>query len=133
MIAGLLPAAMGEMDAEMRRALDERAHLIEERAAALVESAVTSAKRWIASLGRVPVDPARAGAWRHQARIVAAYRDRYAVFEDNALGAPATSPNQRIDAAAAAVARDCASSLSRRDAPTQPRRAPARTRAVHSL
>lgn len=133
MIAGLLPAAMGEMDAEMRRALDERTHLIEERAAALVESAVTSAKRWIASLGRVPVDPARAGAWRHQARIVAAYRDRYAVFEDNALGAPATSPNQRIDAAAAAVARDCASSLSRRDAPTQPRRAPARTRAVHSL
>ncbi|MCG7414652.1 relaxase domain-containing protein [Microbacterium aurum] len=133
LIAGLIPAAVGEMDAEMRRALDERAHLIEERALALVESAMSSGEGWIASLGRTPADPARAGAWRHQARIVAAYRDRYAVFEDNALGAPATSLNQRIDAAAAAVARDCASSLSRRDAPTQPRRAPARTRAVHSL
>ena len=29
LIAGLIPAAMGEMDADMRRALDERAHLIE--------------------------------------------------------------------------------------------------------
>lgn len=133
LIAGLIPAAMGEMDAEMRRALDERAYLIEERALALVDSALTSGERWIGSLGRIPVDPARAGAWRHQARTVAAYRDRYGVFEDDVIGAPATSPNQRMDAAAVAVARDCATWLSRADAPTQPRRAPSRTHAVHSL
>lgn len=60
-------------------------------------------------------------------------RDRYGVLEDDALGAPASSPNQRMDAAAAAVARDRAVWLSRADAPTQPRRAPARMRAVHSL
>ncbi|WP_404442831.1 hypothetical protein LG315_08345 [Microbacterium marinum] len=133
LIAGLIPTAMGEMDAEMRRALDERAHLIEERASALVDSAVASGERWITSLGPIPVDTARVGAWRHQARIVAAYRDRYGVFEDDALGAPATSPNQRMDAAAAAVARDRAIWLSRADAPAQPHRAPSRTRAVHSL
>jgi hypothetical protein len=121
------------MDAEMRRALDERAHLIEERAAALVENALTSRANWIASLGRIPVDPERAGSWRHQASIVAAYRDRHGVFDDDALGAPATSPNQRMDAAAAAVARDRAIWLSRTDVPAQPPRPPARTRAVHSL
>jgi energy-coupling factor transporter ATP-binding protein EcfA2 len=133
LIAGLIPAAMGEMEAETRRALDERAHLIEERASALVNSAVASGERWVASLGRVPLDPARAGAWRHQARIVAAYRDRYGVFDDDALGAPAASPNQRMDAVAAAVARDRAVWLSRADPPTQPRRAPERRSAVHSL
>lgn len=132
LIAGIIPEAMGEMDAEMRRALDERAHLIEERALALVDSGVAAGERWIASLGRIPVDPARAGAWRRQARIVAAYRDRYGVFEDDALSAPAMSPNQRMDAAAAAVARDRAIWLSRADSPTQPHRAPSRTRAVHS-
>ncbi|WP_424446632.1 MobF family relaxase [Microbacterium sp. CH-015] len=133
LISGLIPAAMGEMDAEMRRALDERAHVIEERASVLVASAVASGERWVASLGRIPVDPSRAGAWRQQARIVAAYRDRYGVFEDDVLGAPATSPNQRMDAAAAAVARDRAIWLSRADAPTQPQRAPSRMQAVHSL
>ncbi|WP_342001881.1 relaxase domain-containing protein [Microbacterium sp. LWH7-1.2] len=133
LIAGLIPAAMGEVDTEMRRALDERAHLIEDRALALVDSAVVSGERWITSLGRIPVDSVRAGAWRHQARVVAAYRDWYGVFEDDALGAPAPSPNQRIDAAAAAVARDRAICLSRADAPAQSRRAPAHTHAVQSL
>ncbi|WP_193599184.1 MobF family relaxase [Microbacterium sp. YJN-G] len=133
LIAGLIPEAMGEMDAEMRRALDERAQLMEARAAAFVEAALVSKANWIASLGRVPVDPARMGAWRHQARVVAAYRDRYGVFDDDALGAPATSPNQRMDAAAAAMARDRALWLSKADTPTQPQRAPSRTRAIHSL
>lgn len=133
MIAGLIPAAMGEMDADMRRALDERAHLIEARATALVEAALTSRENWIASLGRVPVEAARAAAWRRQARIVAAYRDRYGVFEDDALVARVNSPNQRMDAAAAAAARDYAIRLSQPDAPAQRQRAPSRTRPVHSL
>ena len=42
MIAGLIPAAMGEMDAEKRRALDERAHLIEQRASALADQIETT-------------------------------------------------------------------------------------------
>lgn len=133
LIAGLIPGATGEMDADVRRALDERAHLIEARATALVEAALTSRENWIASLGRIPVDAARAGAWRHQASIVAAYRDRYGVFEDDALGAPSSSPNQRIDAAAAAVARNRAIWLSRTDAPIHPPRGPRRTGSVHSL
>ncbi len=133
MIAGFIPAAMGEMDAEMRRALDERAHLIEDRAVALVESAVASGESWIASLGRIPVDPARASAWRLQARIVAAYRDRYGVFEDDALGAPPIGTGQRVDAAAAVAARDRAVRLSRGAAPSQPPRVPGRAWPVHSL
>lgn len=133
LIAGLIPAVIGEMDADMRRALDERAHLIEERASVLVDAALTSRENWIASLGRIPVDAARAGAWRRQASIVAAYRDRYGVFEDDALGAPATSPNQRMDAAAAGVARDRAIWISKGAAPAQPHRSASRSRAVHSL
>jgi len=133
MIAGLVPFAAGEMDAEMRRALDERAHLMEQRASALVESALASGAHWIASLRRIPSDARPAAEWRSHARIVAAYRDRYGVFEDDALGAPANSPNRRMDAAAAAVARDRAIWLSRADAPAQPRQAQSRVRAVHSL
>ncbi|WIM26713.1 MobF family relaxase [Microbacterium sp. zg-Y625] len=133
LIAGLILTAMGEMDAEMRRALNERAQLIEERASVLVESALTSREKWIALLGRVPIDAARAGAWRHQARIVAAYRDRYGVFEDDALGAAAISANQRMDAAAAGMARDRAIRLSADAAPAQSQRPPMRTQSVHSL
>ncbi len=133
LIVGLIPFARGEMDAEMRRALDERAHLMEERASALVESALVLGASWIASLGRVPGDPRLATDWRSHARIVAAYRDRYGVFEDDALGAPANSPNRRMDAAAAAVARDRAIRLSRVDAPAQSRQSHTRPRAVHGL
>lgn len=133
LIAGLIPAAVGEMNAEMRRALDERAHLIEERASVLVVAALTSRENWIASLGRIPVDPARASSWRRQASIVAAYRDRYGVFEDDALGGPATSANQRMDAAAAGGARDRAIWLSHDGAPAQPQRAPGRSRLIHTL
>ncbi|MBD3753225.1 MAG: hypothetical protein IE935_12590, partial [Micrococcales bacterium] len=133
LIVGLIPAATGEMDAEMRRALDERAHLIEQRASVLVEAALASREIWIASLGRLPVDAARAGAWRRQASIVTAYRERYGVFEDDALGGPATSANQRMDAAAAGVARDRAIWLSQDAAPAQPQGAPRRSRPVHSL
>jgi len=133
LIAGLIPAAMGEMDAEMRRALDERAHLIEARATALVEAALTSRDSWISSLGYVPDDTARTVAWRHQASIVAAYRDRYGVFEDDTLGAPASSANQRTDAAAAGIARDRAIRLSNAAPPAQPQPAPGRSRPVHSM
>ena len=133
MIAGLIPLAMGEMDADMRRALEERAHLIEQRASALVEAALTSRENWIASLGRVPVDVASAAAWRRQARVVAAYRDRYGVFEDDALGSTAISGTQRMDAAAAGTARDRAIWLSQPSAPPQPQRTPSHSRPVHSL
>ena len=50
------------MDADMRRALDERAHLMEERAMVLVENALKSRGSWIAALGRVPVDAVRVGS-----------------------------------------------------------------------
>jgi len=121
------------MDAEIQPALDERAQLIEERASVLVELALTSREKWVASLGHVPVDAERAGAWRQQARIVAAYRDRYGAFEDDALGAPATSANQRLDAAAAGVALNRAIWLSQDAAPAQSQGAPGRSRPVHSL
>jgi conjugative relaxase-like TrwC/TraI family protein len=133
LIAGLVPFAAGEMDAEMRRALDERAHLMEQRALALVETALASGASWIASLGRIPSDARLATEWRSHARIVAAYRDRYGIFEDDALGACANSPNRRMDAGAAAVARDRAMRLSRADAPAHPRQSHTRARTVHSL
>jgi hypothetical protein len=47
MIAGLIPAAAGPMSSEMRRALDERRDLIEQRSLALVDAALSSREAWI--------------------------------------------------------------------------------------
>ena len=134
LIAGLIPAAMGEMDADMRRALDERAHLIEQRASALVEAALTSRENWIASLGRVPVDVARArllGVARRASSRPTVTGTAFSRMTRSALPPPRRT--QRMDAAAAGTARDRAIWLSQASAPPQPQRAPGRSRPVHSL
>lgn len=86
----------------MRRALDERRDLMEARASALVASAVARDSAWLRELGKEPREPSAAASWRRQARIVAAYRDRYRAGGDGpALGAPAVGAAQRIDEARA--------------------------------
>ena len=104
LIAGLVPEAVGRMDADMRQALDERRELIEQRAASLARAAIRDQEPWTRALGTPPRDPQRASAWRRQLQIVAAYRDRYTITGDRPLGVPAESIAQRRDAASAATA-----------------------------
>lgn len=97
----------------MRAALDEREALIEARADAVLEAALTESTPWTNALGAAPTDRRRAATWRKAARVVAAYRDRYRVTDDAPLGAPPESAAQRIDAARARTALDRTMNLAR--------------------
>lgn len=97
LIAGLIPEALGPMTTEMRGALDERKTLMEHRAQRLTESALARRDSWVAELGVEPHGFARA-TWIRQARVVAAYRDRYAITGHRPLGGDPTSSAQERDA-----------------------------------
>lgn len=101
LIAGLVPEASGVKDDEMQRALAERAGLIEARADAVLDAAVSVLAPWVAALGAEPADAKSASAWRHAARAVAAYRDRYQVTGAAVLGSSPNSTAQKIDHARA--------------------------------
>jgi hypothetical protein len=79
LIAGLIPRAMGVTDPDMAQALIERDRAIEDRAQTLAEQAVERNAGWVRRLGRPPVDPTIRAAWMSQARVVAAYRDRWGI------------------------------------------------------
>ncbi|TAM67062.1 MAG: conjugal transfer protein [Microbacteriaceae bacterium] len=111
LIAGLIPAAIGTMTPDVRQALTERRDLIEQRASALVDDALTGHAAWVAGLGERPRDPQKAGAWRNRVCVIAAYRDRYNITTGSPLGAPAENAAQRIDATHARAAMDQARRL----------------------
>ncbi|WP_223397214.1 MobF family relaxase [Nocardioides rotundus] len=104
LIAGLVPHADGLMTDDMRQALEERREMIEKRADAVLNRAVTDAEPWTAALGVPPRDPRKARAWRCHARTVVAYRDRYAISDDAVLGAIPQTTAQKIDRARAEAA-----------------------------
>ncbi len=104
LIAGLIPHAREVRDSEMRAALDEREALIEARADAILDGALTDNAPWTRTLGTPPHGPSRAATWRKAARVVAAYRDRYRITDDTPLGAPPASEAQKIEAARAGSA-----------------------------
>ena len=105
LIAGLIPEATGAMSLEMEKALAERRHLIEARADAVLVAALADSAPWIAALGGEPADPQRATVWRRAAFVVAAYRDRYQITANSALGAPSDGTVQKIDRVRAEAAR----------------------------
>lgn len=104
LIAGLVPEATGTMSAELRQALTERRDLIETRADALLDTALTENEGWTKALGTPPKDAKAAATWRRHARTVAAYRDRYGITDATPLGAPAETDAQKIDQERAAAA-----------------------------
>ena len=114
LIAGLIPEATGAMDDNMRQALNERRNLIEARADAVLDRALDEETPWTTELGPRPAEARKLAAWRRSARVVAAYRDRYQVTADTALGAPAGSVAQKIDAARARAALAAAHGLAQR-------------------
>ncbi len=96
-IAGLITPVVGTMADDLRAALRERRALIEQRANALVDDAVRGGASWLVELGGEPSDPQRAQEWRREARVVAAYRDRYGIADGSALGSEATTSAQPGD------------------------------------
>ena len=95
------------MSADMRRALDERSGLIESRANAVLDEAMSRGARWTRALGAVPRRQ-ETTSWRQLACTVAAYRDRYAIVGMTALGTAPQTETQRRDAAHARVALEAA-------------------------
>jgi len=122
LIVGLVPVADGPMADEMRQALVERQELMEQRADALVTEALARRARWIRRLGPTPRGPS-VGMWRAQARVVAAYRDRHGVDDDQPVRASGATDVERLDAArarravraAAALADDAGGDIGLRD------------------
>ena len=132
MIAGLISEATGTMSGEFRQALAERRDLIETRADALVDTALTEQQGWAEALGAPPKDAKTAATWRRLARTVAAYRDRYGITDPTPLGVPAENDAQKIDAARARAALDRARDLARGPG-EEPQRRPGREPVRRSL
>lgn len=107
LIVGLIPAADGPMDPEMRQALDERQTLIEQRAATVLDTAIANSEPWTTQLGPKPEEPRQQATWFRAARTIAAYRDRYQIVDDqHLLGPRAEDRNvkQRVAEARAQIA-----------------------------
>jgi conjugative relaxase-like TrwC/TraI family protein len=105
LIAGLIPEAQNITDPDMRHALAERRDLIEQRAATLLDIAITAREPWTERLGPKPIEPRKQTAWLTAARTIAAYRDRYQITDSqHPLGPQPENVNQKIDAARAQAA-----------------------------
>jgi hypothetical protein len=98
------------MSAEMRLALDERSHLIEARARAVLDEALQAGDSWTRELG-APARRSVTTGWRLHACTVAAYRDRYSVVGLSAVGPAPQTVAQKRDAACAHAALESAKRL----------------------
>lgn len=100
LIAGLIPAASGPMNSDMRQALAERQTLIEQRATILLDEAIVNREPWTTQLGPKPDDPRKQAAWHRAAIVVTAYRDRYQIKDSHYPLGPGSVDNsvrQKID------------------------------------
>ncbi|MTB73124.1 relaxase domain-containing protein [Arsenicicoccus sp. MKL-02] len=102
LIAGLIPEPIGPMAPDVRKAIDERKVLIEQRAKTLADTAIRRRESWIQQIGDPPaVDRAD---WMRNVVTIAAYRDRYGITSRDPLGGQAVDDNQRLDRARAVAA-----------------------------
>ncbi|WP_053203973.1 MobF family relaxase [Jiangella muralis] len=86
LVAGLIPAAIGTRDPELRRALQEREHLLEHRADALARLAIAERPLWLQELGPSPSAPDDQSQWVRYVATIAAYRERHEVTSGYPLG-----------------------------------------------
>lgn len=86
LIAGLIPRAQAIQDPDLRRALDERAQAMENRATALLQDAIRTQPTWLHGLGTPPADQRLHARWLSAVRVVAAYRDRWNIQSPQPLG-----------------------------------------------
>jgi len=89
LVAGLIPRAVGITDPDMVRALNERDAAIEARACTLAAQAVECSAPWTAPVGPPPAEPAVRHAWAEELRVVAAYRERWAITGPAPVGSEA--------------------------------------------
>jgi conjugative relaxase-like TrwC/TraI family protein len=109
LIVGLIPPAGGPMTGEMTSTLAELENLMEARATALTTAAVTERQQWIRRCGARPGDPDARRRWERAVRVVAAYRDRYGLTDDDAVGPVPPTDLERLDHGRAVLAlRDAA-------------------------
>lgn len=104
LIVGLIPRARGVEDADMRRALAERADAMENRATMLLQDAIETHAGWLRRLGAPPDDAPLRAQWLRQARVVAAYRDRWDIGSPHPLGDSPPSIEQAAHSRRAAAA-----------------------------
>lgn len=97
LIAGIVPEVRGELDQEIRVALNQRAALIRQRAHNLAEAAVRDRAPWLAAFGPQALDAVGRARWFEQVVVVAAYRDRYRIGSRTSLGGNVTSVAQARD------------------------------------
>src|SRR3546814_1282939 len=96
-----------------RRALDDRAALIQTRAEVCADAALAANEPWVRRLGWPPRDPMKQKRWRAAVATVAAYRDRYQISTALALGPSPRSDAQRADRDQAAQSLSQAAAQSR--------------------
>ena len=119
LIAGLIPQAVGVTDPEMHQALTERQQLIEQRARGVLDRDLDQSEPWTAALGKRPADARTGQQWRRFGQVVAAYRDRYQITDDQPLGPAAGPEAQKIDAARAQAALQRAKQLAQHSPDTE--------------
>jgi hypothetical protein len=86
LVAGLHPIAIHVSDTDLKRALDERAQLLQNRARTLAAQACTEHADWTRRLGSAPSDRFRRTAYLRCLETVAAYRDQWAITTPDPLG-----------------------------------------------
>jgi conjugative relaxase-like TrwC/TraI family protein len=89
LIAGLIPRAEGVSDPDMAQALAERDQAMESHARTLAEQAVEGRHPWVQRLGTPPSEPTRRERWMREVSTVAAYRDRWHITSQRAIGTDA--------------------------------------------
>jgi len=90
------------MAPDMRKAIDERKVLIEQRAKTLADTAIRRRESWVQQIGDPPaVDRLH---WLRNVGTIAAYRDRYGITSRDPLGGQPVDDNQRLDRARAEAA-----------------------------
>lgn len=97
LIAGFIPEPLGPMVEEARRAIADRAELIESRARVLAEEAVETGETWVRSLGTPPRQADERERWLTDVATVAAYRDRYRIKSDLPVGGRPEDDAQKVD------------------------------------
>ena len=97
LIAGLIPRAVGGLDPDMARGLEERDEALQRRARALAEQAIGRNQPWVRRLGVPPTDPRGKDRWIEAVTTVVAYRDRWNI-DDEHLPLGPTGPARSIDA-----------------------------------
>ena len=85
-ISGLFAKAPDVPDPDMRRALDDREALIEQRSGEAVRQALAQGQPWIGELGTPPAEAERRERWTRCAETVAAYRERWGITGRHVLG-----------------------------------------------